>query len=206
MSGETEVVNKALVHLGESRITSLTDGSNQANAANDIYEGLRDELLRAHPWNFATKRVQLARSSTAPAFEFDYAYVLPTDWLRTISVHDNDGGRGVVLHRAEIIGAAQQRAIVASVEELYLRYVYRVTDPNIWTPDFRTVVELCLARDMAVRLTGSNTLHDSMSIRADRMMGKARSTDALDASPELRQRGSWANSRAGRRSSGFTND
>ena len=98
MPAVTDIVNKSLRMIGATRITSLTDGSTNANAANDIYTEVRDELLRSHPWNFATKRAKLAQSATTPTFEFDYAYPLPSDWIRTVSVHDNDPRYGTLFY------------------------------------------------------------------------------------------------------------
>ena len=204
MPGVTDVVNKSLRLIGASPITSLTDGSTSANAADDVYTETRDELLRSHPWNFATKRVQLSQSATAPGFEFDYAFPLPSDWLRTISVHDNDAGHGTILYRMEIVGS--QRAIVTSSDAVYLRYVYQVTDPNLMAADFRAALEAALARDLSIVLASSNAIHDRMSIMAARLLNKARSNDALGSFPELRPRGSWAASRGGRRRNDFLSD
>jgi hypothetical protein len=143
MASSTDIVNEALRLLKAERITSLTDGSNNANKANDIYEEVRDTLLRGHNWNFATKRQKLALSATAPTFEFDNAFPLPSDWIRTISVHDNDAGSGTVLYREEEV--AGQGAIVTSADELWIRYVYRVTDPNRMASDFRTALAYAIA-------------------------------------------------------------
>jgi hypothetical protein len=54
-SNDYDIVNLALVRLGANRITSLSDGSVNANEANAIYSLIRDEILRDHPWNFATR-------------------------------------------------------------------------------------------------------------------------------------------------------
>ena len=204
MPGVTDVVNKSLRMIGQPPVTSLTDGSSTANAADDVYTEIRDELLSGHPWNFATKRVQLAQSSTTPAFEFDYAYPLPSDWLRTISVHDNDAGHGTILFRSEFVGT--QRCIVASSDAVYLRYVYQVTDPNLMTADFRAALEAALASDLAITIASSNTLHEQMETLLKRKLARARSSDALGAFPELRTRGSWASSRGGRRRNDFLSD
>lgn len=198
MPGETDVINTAARLVGANSITSITDGTTTANVASDLYEELRDHLLRSHPWNFATKRVQLARSATAPSFEFDYAYVLPSDWLRTISVHDNDAGQGTLLYRMEQV--ASQLVLVASSDQLYLRYVARVADPNLMAPDFRRALEVSLARDFAIPLASSNSLYELLSHQADRVLAQARSSDAMGGFPELRTRGSWASSRGGRNS------
>ena|SRR3990167_1037347 len=204
MPGETDVINAAARLVGATPITSLTDGTTTANVADDIYTELRDHLLRSHPWNFAIKRQKLAQSATDPTFEFDHAYPLPSDWLRTVSVHDNDAGHGTILYRMEQIGG--QRAIVTSSDQVYLRYVSRVEDPNLMTPDFRRVLEVSLARDLAIPLASSNTLQEQLARQADRVMNQARSTDALGSSPELRPRGSWATSRGGRRRDQFFSD
>lgn len=58
-SYDYEIVNLALVRLGSVRITSLSDGSRNANEANAIYSMVRDEVLRSHPWKFATRRASL---------------------------------------------------------------------------------------------------------------------------------------------------
>lgn len=60
-SNDYEIVNLALVRLGTARISSLSDGSRNANEANAIYTLIRDEVLRAHPWNFATRKQTLEK-------------------------------------------------------------------------------------------------------------------------------------------------
>ena len=204
MAGETDVINVGLRLVGASPIPSLTDGTPSANAADDIYTEVRDDLLRSHNWNFATKRIKLAQSATDPVFEFDRAYPLPADWIRTTSVHDNDAGYGAVFFREEIVN--DQRSILASREELWLRYVFRLTDPNKMASDFRRALELSLARDLAIALPASNTLRRDFSEEARLKLATARSSDAMGSFPELRPRGSWANRRGGPRHDSFTTD
>lgn len=204
MSSETDVANIALRLIGQTPITNRTDGSPNANTVDDLFDDVRDDLLRSHPWNFATKRQKLAQSSTIPDFEFDYGYPLPSDWMRTISVHSNDAGHGTILHRMEIING--QRAIVVSADQIYLRYVYQEKDPNLWSADFRRSVSLALARDLAVPISSSNTLQDQLSKQFRRTLARARSADAIGASPELRPAGSWASARGGFRNDNFLSD
>tara|TARA_R110000803_G_scaffold141155_1_gene207640 strand:+ start:474 stop:1088 length:615 start_codon:yes stop_codon:yes gene_type:complete len=204
MSSETDVANVALRLIGQTPITNRTDGSTNGNVIDDIFDDTRDDLLRYSPWNFATSRVELARSGTIPAFEFDYAYVLPADWIRTISVHSNNAGHGSLLHRMEVIGS--QRVIVCSADQVFLRYVKRETDPSLWSADFRRAMSLALARDLAVPISSSNTLQDQLSKQFERTMNRVRSADAMGGSPEARPRGSWANDRGRSRRDGFLND
>lgn len=204
MSSETDVANVALRLIGQTTITSRTDGSPNGNIIDDIFDDIRDDLLRYSPWNFATKRVELSKSSTTPAFEFDFAFPLPADWIRTMTVHNNDAGYGTLLHRMELIN--NQRSIVASSDQIFLRYVYREKDPNVWSSDFRRCVSLAIGRDLAVPVASSNKLQEQLNKQFNRTMARARSSDAIGASPELRPRGSWANSRGGFRNDRFLSD
>lgn len=56
MTSDYEIVNLALVRLGATRITALTDGSRNANEASAIYASIRDDELSKHPWKFASRR------------------------------------------------------------------------------------------------------------------------------------------------------
>ena len=195
MSSDTDIANVAMRLLKANRIASLTDGSNNANKAVDIFSEIRDSLLRSHNWNFATKRQKLARSATAPTYEFDYAYPLPSDWLRTIAVHDNDAGSGIVLYREEEV--AGQGAIITSSEDIWIRYVYRVTDPNRMSADFRMAFSYVLA----VALPGISNLsadrEDRLEGRANAKLRMAKHSDAIAATPERRPAGSWVGVRSG---------
>ena len=193
MPAETDIVNVALRLVGAQPITSLDDGSESGNVASDIYTELRDDLLASHEWNFATRRVKLAQSSTAPTYEFDHAYALPSDWIRTVSVADNDDGYGNIDYREEEVD--NQGVIVSSADDIYMTYIYRVTDPNRMSSDFRRVLQLALARDLAIPLAESLSMNEKYERSARRALGRAKSKDALGSFPESRPRGSWVNAR-----------
>ena len=195
MPSQTGIINNALRAISGTRITSISDGTANGNIATDLWDDAVDALLRAHTWNFATRRIQLARSATLPVFEYDYAYVLPADWIRTISVHDNDDGFGTITWREEI--NAGQRALLANEENVYLRYVARVTDTNVWAVDFVSAFTAQLASLMAVPVAKSVSLAEKWEKEAGKRLRRARSTDALGASPESRPLGSWVTSREG---------
>ncbi|MDJ0951651.1 MAG: hypothetical protein QNJ94_22300 [Alphaproteobacteria bacterium] len=189
MATEVGICNSALAKIGAKRIASLTEGSKNANICNEQYEKLRDDLLRAHVWNFAVTRRQLARLSEAPAFEFQYKYQLPSDWLRTISVHDNAEGAGTVAYRIE------GRTLHTAAEQVYLRYVRRAEDPNEMTADFREVLATLIARELAIPLANSNTLFQLMDDRFRGRFRRARSADSVEDFPDRMPAGSWATAR-----------
>ena len=194
MPSETDIANVALRLVGGTRITSLTQATPNANAVNDIYEQIRDDMLE-FPGNFATQRVELAQLSTTPAFGYDFAYALPADWLYTISVHDNDGGYGTIDYREEQV--ANQKVLSTDRTSVYLTYVKKETDPNLMPASFRLALASALARNLAIPLANSNVLEDQLAARAVKDLARAKSIDALSSFPEPRPRGSWANSRNG---------
>ncbi len=191
MTSTIVVINVALRRVGSSRITSLTEDS--AVVANDLFDGVLDYLLRQHAWNFATKRAKLAQLVSTPICEFDHADTMPADWIRTVSIHPNSGGAGTMLYREEQF--ENKRVILTSADDVYMRYVARVTDPNLWSVDFRNALSMTLARDFAIPLGNSNTLHINFDKLSRSAIARARSSDAMGSSPERRPRGSWVTRR-----------
>ena len=192
MASETGICNSALLKIGATRITSLTQGTKNANACQELYPTLRDDLLRQHAWNFAVKRRKLAQLSDEPTYEFDHAHQLPTDWLRVLAVHGDDAAYSIPEYRIE-----ESKTLLASVDEVWLTYVRQVTDPNEMTSDFRQVLSGYLARELAVPIAESNTLWERMDVEYRRGLRRARSVDSIEDFPVKRPDGSWLTARRG---------
>ena len=192
-TSDTNLVNRSLRLLKAGAITSLTDGTKNANVAVDVYSGIRDETLRSHTWHFARKLVKLAKLSTAPVFGFDNAFALPSDWIRTITFHDNDAGLGnAAFEEVEVAGVG---VLASSITDAYLKYVYRVTDPNRMSPDFQTALVYALAIQMPGISNLSTAGWERLELRATRRLNKAKSSDSLGSPSEQRPVGSWVSSR-----------
>ena len=196
MASDTGIANVALRLLKANRIVALTDGSNNANAANDVFASVRDGLLRAHNWNFATKRQKLAKSATTPVSGFDNAFPLPSDWIRTVHVHSNDAEAGnPPLYREEELDDGG--VIVTDVDELWMRYIYRVTNPNRMAADFQAAFAHALA--VAIPGVSNSSAAELAELRTEArsLLNRAKHSDALGSSPERRPPGSWITSRGG---------
>ena len=76
MASVVDICNSALNLLGASTISALTDDSKNARLCNQRYEPIRNRVFRSHAWNCLTKRVQLAKDSTAPVIEYANQYTL----------------------------------------------------------------------------------------------------------------------------------
>lgn len=189
---DVTICNYALRLVGGTKITALGTGTN-GERCQDLYADLRDDLLRAHTWNFATRYAKLTRNATAPTHSFDYAYDLPSDWLRTISCHDNDAGLGTI--DFEEIEVDSTGVIAASVEDVWVRYIYQCTTTARFSADFTMAFQLALARDLAVPVANSNTRHDKLEQRAAKQLRMAKSSDGMGQPPQRRPVGTWAGSR-----------
>ena len=185
MADVVGICNSALAKIGAARTVSLTEGSKNANVCAEQYDKLRDDLLRGHAWNFAVRRVKLARLAEDPAFGFARAYQLPADWLRTVSVHDDPAARRGVRYRIE------GRRLLSDGEAIYLRYVARVADPNAMPPDFREALAALLGRELAVPLAQSVNLQQVLDEQFRRRLRRARSVDAVEDFPEALPPGRW---------------
>lgn len=185
MASTAGICNSALIKLGATTIMSLTEGSRNANLCLEQYDKLRDDLLRAHAWNFATRRAKIARLTAEPAFGFAHAYQLPSDWLRTIAVHDNDGGSGTARYRIE------GRRILSDAENIWVKYIGRVDDANEMDPAFREALAWKLAIDLAVPITQSTTALREAEEGFRRALIKARSVDAIEDFPDTMPESDW---------------
>ncbi len=186
MASEVGIVNSALVKIGADTITALIDDSEEARAANAQYAKLRDEVLRAHPWNFAIARAQLAQLAEDPAFGYAKQYQLPADCLRVLSMSDDT-------IQFEIEG----RKLLTDEETAKIRYLRQVTDPNEFDSFFRETLSLRLAADLAYTLVNSGTLSELMMKLYLDHLSKARSIDAQEGNAKtIIEASTWVDRRA----------
>lgn len=76
----------ALAELPDAPIASENEQSLQARETGRFYDPCVKELLEAHEWGFANKRVALASIVNDREFEWLYAYQLPADLGTPIGV------------------------------------------------------------------------------------------------------------------------
>ena len=193
MATEAGICNSALAKLGNNRIVSLTEGTPAASLCLEQYARLRDHLLRQHGWNFAASRARLAQLSSMPAFGYRYQFALPADWMRTIGVY-SAGGAGITEYATES-GPAEGRVLRTHYSEIYLRYVRRLTDPNVMDPAFREALAWRLAMELAVPLAKSGRLRDRMERGFEDALAVSKSVDGQDDPPQAVPAGDWVTAR-----------
>lgn len=189
MASVVEICNSAILKIGGTRITALTDDSREAAVCNEQFGKIRDAELRKHTWNFAIKRKKLARLADAPAFGWTYQYQLPSDFIRVIALYDNDDGLGALDCRIE------GKMVLADVTDVWLRYVARVEDPNEFDVLFAEALAFRMAQELAVPIAGSNSLLQAMESGYRQAVTQARSVDSIEDFPDTMPIASWASAR-----------
>jgi hypothetical protein len=186
MSSEVQICNVALSKLGESPIIALTEDSKAGRACNLIYTDTRDNLLRAHPWNFAVRRASLARLTTIPAYGFAYEYQLPTGCLKVLSM-DPEGD--------DIKFKVEGRKVLTDEAPANLLYIIRVTDSTQFDTLFTEVLSAKLSAELAVTLTDSINLADFLHQKYENALSEARGMDAQEGTPDNIIADTWIASR-----------
>lgn len=184
MASEVEICNLALARLGDdATVSSLTppEGSAQAGYCARFYPMARDSLLEMHPWKFATRRAHLSPSS-APAWDWQFAYAQPSNTLRILAVlNPNAATEDESQPYESEIDAAGNQIILTDLEKASIRYITRVTDTTKFSPLFTDALSWLLASNLA----GPLLKGDAGAAEAKRcmqtfnmLMGAARVSDA----------------------------
>ena len=175
---ETDICNMALGRIGAKR---LSDFSNKdENNAQSVqcrlhYEQTRDALLRSHWWRFARSRVQLSENTTAPTFEFDNAFDLPSDFLRLwIKPFEDNNWR---LNNTHHTFSMEGKQLLTDEDSVYLRYIKKVTDVSEFDPLFVEVLTLKLALKMCMPLSQDKELYQVLYQEMRDILARVRVVD-----------------------------
>ena len=158
MTSIADICNAAISHVGtRSKISSIDEGSPEANACLTHFAMTRDATLRAYDWNFARMTAQLAQLQNPPS-RWAYEYALPVDCVRIRRLNDVPL---VVLPETFYETAADKDdtgapigVILTNASPLSAIYTARVEDPGRWDQGFIDAVVYGLANRVCFELTG----------------------------------------------------
>lgn len=169
-----DICNSALNMIGASNIISLDEDSKAGRICKQRYINVRDAVFRSHVWNCLVNRVQLTADVSAPTFEFQYQYTLPTDpyCLRVIKLEFLD-----TVYRIE------GRKLLTNESQLKLIYVGRDENVSNYDQLLSESIAAGMASDLAYPLVGSNTLAQQMFDMYQRKLSEARFVDATEGTP-----------------------
>ncbi len=172
---DVALCTRALIRIGAAPISSFEDNTAEAEVAGALYEPTRDGLLSAYPWSFATTQRTLTPLVDAPTADYDYAYQLPSDFLRSISVGQSGRGRGLEFR-------IHGRELHANVDSIVLSYIYLPSEGTM-PPFFEQCLIAYLSAEFCLPLTESSTRAELLFKQAEDLFRRSKYIDAQQDTP-----------------------
>jgi hypothetical protein len=194
MASKTSIANAAFRLIGAATINNFEEDTEEARTAKDTYQDTVDELLRAHPWNFAMCRQTLTAASPSPDWQYTYAYNLPATpnyCLRVweVSEEDEDSGKWKI----------EGRRIVTDLtftDGLPIRFTQRITDPAQFDALFRAALSALLAYKWFEALSPKGTeKKEELRELVKTTLAEARAADGQEGIPDSFGVNEWLNAR-----------
>tara|TARA_R110002020_G_scaffold180877_1_gene375626 strand:- start:364 stop:912 length:549 start_codon:yes stop_codon:yes gene_type:complete len=170
MATKFDIVSQALLLIGESPISSFSEGVSGTVAAN-LYDTTRDSFLTATRWRFAVGKLKLSRLTDTPLNEYNYAFQLPSDLLMPIGAYPSA--------RYEIY----EDKLYSNHSEIELDYIFR-PDESAFPAYFVEALAAQLAEKFAIPVTNNQTMRQAMEAHASDSYRKAAFRDAQGRAPQ----------------------
>ena len=166
------IYNMALVPLGVDRVVDPNEETEQARRCNEIYPYIRDDELSGHPWNFATERIACALTTDTALYGYSNVFQKPSDSLRVLQIYTDEDAYKVVGDK-----------IYSSVTTLYIEHIKQITDTNLFSSAFKSVIAARLKFELAFSFTGSRTITADLYEILKQVRKRAKAIDAQEGTP-----------------------
>lgn len=187
-TAEVDICNDALLILGSSTISSMAGTSKEAILCNRAYALARDQLLSAHPWNFAIVRAEIASDASLPTGWDDgtwaYAFTIPSNTLRVLGIDDTNED-----------WAQEGGKIFANYTPIFIKAIKKVTDTTIFSKHFEKALAYEMAVKMCYALDQSPQALAVITKLRDEAVAEARSFDGQEGSSPMVEASDFINSR-----------
>ena len=185
MASVVSICNLGLANIGKPSISSITEATAEARACNQFYEHVRDVMLQAYPWRFATKMEALAEITNDRSDLWGYAYEKPSDCLKVIRVHDEYLADYIASDGSLIVQGGFKYDLVGTTiycdpTPAYLNYIYRLTDPTLLSPMFVEALGWQMAVSLSMPLTRDPKIRADAWNVAKLTTAEAQAADAND--------------------------
>ena len=179
-----DICNLSLDLLKQSPLNSITTPVTSSEyIMARWYDMERMAALRAHPWKFAIKRVLLTPNLTAtPAFGYAYAYDLPTDYIRKVTIGDDylsDLRMKHVIESGQILTASGNNTVDNTT--LFFRYIFDCTTVTQFDALFVKYFALMMAVDLSPKFAVSVALGRDLKAQFEDTDTLARTVNGQDA-------------------------
>ena len=161
-----ELCSKALNKIGANSITSFNDDTVESEICESIYLTLKQKLLSLYSWSFAIKTAQLLQDNNVQRYDYNFAYILPNDFLRAIKI-SSDG-------KYKIFG----NHLFSNEENVELEYIADV-DEEYFSPLFISSFIYLMAAELSVSLLNDTSKYSLFYRLFNSEIKEAKSMDSM---------------------------
>jgi hypothetical protein len=196
MTSPVKIANQGLIRIGVKKIVAFTDQVKSADVMSLIYENSRDTLLKLYPFKFAKKRAILAPLSLAPKWGYEYAYELPADYVRLITVdgHYVDTDLNGLPNDYVIEG---RQILTNQNTSIKIIYICNSVPEVYYDPDFVRLLALQLALDGFTALAGRGVGRGKIESEYLVAIETAKRNGSLEEPNQHAYSAEWENTRNG---------
>lgn len=198
MATKLSLYNGAAALLGETPLASLSEDRSLRYWLDRAFDnGVIDFCLEQGKWSFAIRSQKITPSTTIiPAFGFEYAYELPSDFKGLNSIWTDP----------DFINALEEYDLEAGViytnwEDIYIKFVSNAASygGNLarFTESFAKYVEARLANEVQPNVTNSPAMAQKMAITEANALMAAKNYDKRNKKVDRLPLGMWNRSRSG---------
>jgi len=154
-----DICNKALNYLQANFISSIDDGSFEAQRCKGVYDSVRDSVLEEAWWQFAKFSTQptLLANETVPGWA--YLYIIPPKVLaiRNVFIDISSTQPDTIEFEQCVSPIDKLRVIATNIADPWLATTYQVTDPSFYPSKFTECFAMKLAIEICESITGVDT-------------------------------------------------
>lgn len=182
---DLDIANRALAKLGLREITSITADEESARVINTIYEGVLNFELSIYAWAFALKRASINADNDAPAFEYNFQYSLPADFLRLESIYN------VPENMRDAYSIENGKILTNISGPLQIVYLSSTLNQSAWPPYFIEAVACRLAYEICERLKQDPSRKNTLMQEYQLVIGAAKRSNAIQLAIKQLKPTSW---------------
>ena len=171
MTSKVTIANLAFSELGANRIVSFDDDTFESNLVSAIYDEVVDETINAAPWTSVIRRALLAKEDVDTVFELGNSFALPTDpfCIRVLNIQPGF---------LKIPYTIEGRSLLTDISSITIRYIARITDPNIYDQGLKQAIVARLVAEMAVPISGGTARQQTAWRLYDAKVSEAKALDS----------------------------
>ncbi len=185
-----EIVNRALMKLGEPPISSLNDAQ-FGKSYEIIYDDIKELLLSSYPWRFSLEIKYLPKMEEKYGDKF--MYKLPTDCLLLVGVLGSSKSDVTDVRVSKVEGyEVVNNAIVTLAQKgVIAEYVKNVDDDMMFPPLFREAMAAKIAAELSMRIKHSTSIKQMLENEFITLIRQAELNNEIIKDTELMPDSSW---------------